>query len=152
MQIVKIVEPGDLTRKWLDQRKMARRVNLSDIPRDNGWCKWCNFNETTSNRSHYCSEQCKTSAYIWCSPQQNPSHFIIQQDYKCNLCSTDFREEHEDGVMRLRSDVWIEIDHIEPIWNGGEGLGVHNHQALCSQCHKDKTSREAKDRANKRLQ
>lgn len=40
-----------------------------------------------------------------------------------------------------------EVDHIKPLWEGGEEYDRDNLQSLCSPCHIEKTSEEAKRRA-----
>lgn len=46
----------------------------------------------------------------------------------------------------------IDVDHIRPLWNGGSNAN-DNLEALCVDCHKQKTSAEAKVRAKaKRLE
>lgn len=37
---------------------------------------------------------------------------------------------------------WIQVDHIQPIFKGGWGIGLHNVQVLCVDCHKIKTIKE----------
>ena len=36
----------------------------------------------------------------------------------------------------------LEADHIRPLWKGGAALDVENVQALCRQCHVEKTADE----------
>ena len=40
-----------------------------------------------------------------------------------------------------------EVDHIKPLWEGGQEYDRNNLQSLCSPCHIEKTSAEAKRRA-----
>lgn len=51
----------------------------------------------------------------------------------CNLCKRECRRWH--------------MDHIIPIWNGGEPFELANLQTLCHKCHKAKTKVEAGQRA-----
>lgn len=37
---------------------------------------------------------------------------------------------------------FIQVDHIHPIFRGGSGIGLHNIQVLCIDCHKEKTRLE----------
>jgi HNH endonuclease len=32
-----------------------------------------------------------------------------------------------------------EVDHIVPVYRGGQSIGFENHQAICYTCHKTKT-------------
>lgn len=45
--------------------------------------------------------------------------------------------------------VW-EADHIIPVALGGGQCGLENYQTLCVQCHQEKTTREARERAERR--
>lgn len=52
------------------------------------------------------------------------------QNYKCNVCEIELEEQRE-----------YDIDHIIPIANGGKNT-VDNLQAICKNCHKEKTKNE----------
>ena len=54
----------------------------------------------------------------------------------CRLC--------KDELGDLR---W-QCDHIVPLWDGGSN-GMENLQALCANCHSEKTILEARDRAKR---
>lgn len=41
---------------------------------------------------------------------------------------------------RASKDQRPEVDHIIPIYKGGQSLGLENHQAICGHCHRKKTS------------
>ena len=49
-----------------------------------------------------------------------------------------------DGRVSLAE----EVDHIQPLWNGGQEFDENNLQGLCWSCHKSKSNKEAGDRAN----
>ncbi|MBN19787.1 MAG: hypothetical protein CL678_00765 [Bdellovibrionaceae bacterium] len=51
------------------------------------------------------------------------------QRWKCNAC-------------RRPLPAAFQIDHIVPLWSSGEDV-VENLQALCANCHADKTQKEA---------
>lgn len=64
------------------------------------------------------------------------------------------RVRAEQGGICARS--WCEaqaldVDHIIPLWNGGANV-KSNLEALCSACHAQKTSAEAKVRAKAKAQ
>lgn len=42
-------------------------------------------------------------------------------------------KRHLDAKLRP------EVDHVVPIFKGGNSLGLGNHQILCALCHKAKT-------------
>lgn len=59
-------------------------------------------------------------------------------------------------MVRLKSDLQaydkphrLEVDHIVPIYKGGQSLGLENHQAICYTCHKTKTSKDLSGKRKK---
>ena len=50
---------------------------------------------------------------------------------------------------RMPPTTW-QADHIVPVCRGGGQCGLENLQTLCSPCHKEETSRLARERANER--
>lgn len=58
---------------------------------------------------------------------------------KCNAC----------GVTRGLSYSYLHLDHIVPLADGGTAT-EENLQLLCPDCHKEKTAREATERARRR--
>lgn len=43
----------------------------------------------------------------------------------------------------------LEVDHIIPIYKGGQSLGLENHQILCFNCHKSKTKKDLSGKRKK---
>jgi len=58
------------------------------------------------------------------------SAIASSQEYKCNICEIDLEDNRE-----------FDIDHIIPIANKGLN-SVNNLQALCKECHREKTRKE----------
>jgi hypothetical protein len=52
------------------------------------------------------------------------------QNYKCNICEIELNDQRE-----------FDVDHITPIANGGKNT-IDNLQAICKNCHKEKTKNE----------
>lgn len=132
-------------------------------------CAWC-ATERLVGRRKYCSDVCSNSAMAWFYPQKEWALFILltRQDWRCKACQHDWRPEaqlvhdklykgyeaygpvHKLGekfdwgvVTRLKgrlTDRKPEVDHVIPIYKGGQSLGLDNHQAICHLCHKAKTS------------
>ena len=50
------------------------------------------------------------------------------QEWKCAICKQNLPSSYE-------------VDHINPLWRGGEDI-LSNLQALCPNCHADKTLKE----------
>lgn len=105
--------------------------------------------------------------------EEGLNHLLIRQGWKCNTCQYDWRPlaeqifikmhsygdgrfdgsvfgtEVEWGLMkRLKAkalkEFAPEVDHIVPIYKGGQSLGLDNHQAICYTCHKAKTKQDLK--------
>jgi len=64
-------------------------------------------------------------------------HAVLERDlYTCAACGL-IRRDHE-------------VDHIQPLEQGGDAMGMHNMQLLCagpSGCHAAKTAQEGRARA-----
>lgn len=60
----------------------------------------------------------------------------LAEEPLCRKCKTK-------GYVTLAN----EVDHIKPLWDGGQEYDRDNLQSLCSACHILKTSEEAKRRA-----
>jgi 5-methylcytosine-specific restriction endonuclease McrA len=61
---------------------------------------------------------------------------MARQDGKCAHCSCDFNKQ------RFKCENSPETDHIIPIFQGGQSLGLENVQLLCKKCHRVKTTNE----------
>lgn len=137
------------------------------------YCAWCGEGKLNHGNQKYCTELCSVSAMAWSYPQMEQAMFmlLVRQEWRCQICSFDYRElaenlhreiyrgwggaEHVMGekfdwhlIKRLKrrcpKDRRLEVDHIEPIYKGGNSLGLDNHQAICYTCHKSKTSKDLK--------
>lgn len=130
-------------------------------------CIWCGDPLKTKHRAtRYCKDpMCPKSTYAWGYPQKEEGlqFLLIRQDYKCALCQYDympFIESYLRGkyygckkidydeinhyfMKRLKrhipKDRRPEVDHVIPIYKGGQSLGLDNHQVICYTCHKIKT-------------
>ena len=49
----------------------------------------------------------------------------------------------------ISKDLKPEVDHIIPIFKGGESLGLDNHQVICYTCHKAKTKKDVSGKRKK---
>ena len=61
---------------------------------------------------------------------------LINQDFKCALCGVELAED-------------FECDHMVPFSEGGE-TSLENLQALCKQCHANKTNMDGSRQATSR--
>jgi len=134
-------------------------------PKD-GLCGWCERGKLPTFRHKYCSPTCNKSAEIYCYPQSLISrgfHLIEYQAGACRGCGTYYGDEIlaniEDNSRGGKYKVgyaWavygikgLEVDHIIPVIDGGFGIGIRNHQVLCSICHRRKSASEQSARAKK---
>jgi 5-methylcytosine-specific restriction endonuclease McrA len=86
---------------------------------------------STSTTSDQESCLLQASSQATCKRQVSPpmkKKVAYEQQYKCGKCSKLLDEHHE-------------IDHKQPLWNGGTN-NRSNLWALCSSCHKNKTAQE----------
>ena len=137
---------------------------------ENGrFCVWCNEVRLTHGNKKYCCKSCSINAMAWAYPQKEEGLglLLMRQNWKCNICCydyvpfvesilavyrlhdkpTDFRTQFSWSLIkRLKSQIETafrpEVDHIIPIYKGGESIGLSNHQAICYTCHKAKTSKD----------
>lgn len=141
------------------------------------FCAWCGVGQLHHGNQKYCTPSCSYSATASFYPQKEEglSELLIRQDYKCNICQhdwaplaekiadamhgghsynekVDFKKDFSWSLIkrlknRVEKEHHPEVDHIIPIYKGGQSLGLDNHQAICYTCHKTKT---AKDLSGKR--
>jgi hypothetical protein len=60
---------------------------------------------------------------------------LSSQNYKCNICDIDLETGRD-----------FDIDHVTPLANGGKN-SANNLQAICKDCHKEKTKNEKYEKA-----
>ena len=110
----------------------------------------------------YCSEACRDKAYVRCWPDW-ARYMVAKRDHGiCAKCKCDtekiariLKAAHEmitgcswgrcvelDTVRTkmgfTREHLW-EVDHIQPVSEGGGLCGLENLQTLCTQCHDAET-------------
>lgn len=131
------------------------------------WCMWCGVIEVKHFNRKYCSKACSLAMFAWANPQKgNGLHLLLKrQAWKCNVCSYDYgptirsvwgyygaknrlvptlgKDDSERFMRHFKSACdpsrKPEVDHVVPIYKGGQALGFDNHQAICYLCHKAKT-------------
>lgn len=134
-------------------------------------CIWC-LGPLKGRQYRWCSADCSNYAFAWANPQKEHglNILLVRQEWKCNICSLswlglalelynkahprdaskgspNFGKSYDYLLMkRLKRTVaakWKpEVDHIVPIYKGGQALGIDNHQAICYSCHKKKTGKD----------
>lgn len=129
-------------------------------------CAWCAKEELFHGNQKYCTNDCSNSAMAWAYPQKEDAlrYLLLRQDWKCFSCRYDYKPFLDamiekdrlryGGTFAIEQLPWHyfkrlkervpkehrpEVDHIVPIYKGGESLGLANHQAICYSCHKAKT-------------
>jgi hypothetical protein len=138
------------------------------------YCAWCGEGRLHHGNQKYCTSECGDMAMAWSYPQKEQGlYYLLQrQDFKCALCQYDYVPLLDMIVEAWNSrggffEPWdyrnkfswhhvknlkhktpkerrLEVDHIIPIYKGGQSLGLDNHQAICYSCHKTKTSTDLK--------
>ena len=145
--------------------KAIKLPELNSKGKNKRLCAWCAVAEIHGGNRKYCTTHCSQSAMAWAYPQKEDSlrFLLIRQDWKCFVCQYDYRPVLEAISARDRHMVpgvdiailpWYyfkrlkltvpgdrlpEVDHVVPIYKGGNALGIENHQVLCFTCHKTKT-------------
>jgi 5-methylcytosine-specific restriction endonuclease McrA len=133
------------------------------------YCAWCAEGKLTHGNQKYCTPECSSSAMAWAYPQKEDALklLLMAQEWKCKLCSYDYRPAMDaiiakdkaryGGEYSIEQVPWYylkrlkervpkenrpEVDHILPIYKGGQSIGLENHQAICYTCHKNKTGKD----------
>lgn len=144
-----------------------KTIKLEDGSRMCVWCQEVKLGKHPNQK--YCGHACSTQASAWAYPQKEEGcgYLLLRQDYCCNICKYDWKPFIENDVIgksygtkgveakswrdryvwaviksfkrKIERDLRPEVDHIEPIYKGGQSLGLENHQILCRSCHKAKS-------------
>ena len=172
LELVKLVPPCEHVLRQLKGARPTRRlIPLALLHAPPGVCVWCGT-KLTGRQRRWCSPECTSSALFWCQPQTPQSkmtRLIYMQNSACAGCGQCFEEDirkrivkwylHVNSPRRYEKDqkisfvslhllgyatgnIW-QVDHIQPIWDGGHGTDPDNLQVLCIHCHQSKTSAEA---------
>jgi hypothetical protein len=151
-------------------RAVVREEDLvAGVKKPQRYCAWCAETKLTHGNQKYCSPDCSSSAMAWAYPQKEDALklLLIAQEWKCKGCSYDYRPQMESLIARDKARYggewsidqvpWYylkrlkslvpkqyrpEVDHVIPIFKGGQSIGLENHQAICYTCHKNKTSND----------
>jgi 5-methylcytosine-specific restriction endonuclease McrA len=159
----------DVIKNHDGRRYNLSNFNVKRSEDGNRYCVWCMKGKLHHGSQKYCSDPCRTSAFALMNPQTEVAIHILlhRQEYKCNDCGHDYMDDiiqiqerlkttnHKYTISepnyyliwRLKSKHWrkqtaLEVDHIEAIALGGQGIGLDNHQVLCKACHKEKTKKD----------
>lgn len=167
LERIELVYPGPVAKAYVENYSLDRYCKLSEIPKLETRCAWCNEMPRPGKRK-YCSDTCLDSATMWCFPQTPATKMYVLlelQDCTCPGCGEIFDEqitrrievlmEHQRrhfpnekkvtyGRLGYGTGEYWHVDHIIPIFRGGDGVGLGNIQVLCVPCHKKKTAREGK--------
>lgn len=172
--------PGPLAASLIRPFRYRRYCNLSTLQKTrDSQCAWCNVHEVLGKSRKYCSDSCRESAHMFCTPQSPASKafvFVMLQGCTCTYCGEIFDDELRDLIEKrwctfrewaggryaaqtepvtlfqlgyAIGSKW-HCDHVIPISRGGDGIGFDNVQVICAGCHRKKTSREAMGLPGKR--
>ena len=150
--------------RLIKNRKMDREFPLSHISRIEGICAWCmeKLPNTKMGRPHpkrKWHKSCCLMAHGAFYPGRFGGIILARRDgMRCSYCRQEFYIHLKEkrlgnnflnhtlyrGKLEDGQDTMPDIDHIVPIFKGGEGLGLDNLQLLCFMCHKRKSADEKK--------
>lgn len=156
----------------LSNLKTIKLPELTDKGKNKKLCAWCAETEIFRNTKYCssdCSESAMAWAY---PQKEDSLRFLLsRQDWKCLTCNYDYSGHLSEIVDRNNARThsyshvtkdysklsWFffkrlkdkvpderrpEVDHVIPIYKGGQSLGFENHQILCSSCHREKTKKD----------
>ena len=148
----------------------SRTLKLGPLvrgPKGGYLCRWCK-KECLGKRRTYCSQDC-IDEWLLRSRSEVAAQKVFERDRGiCAVCGVDcellFRqlrglpwlERHElcrqygIPVHRLSGKRIWDVDHITEVVKGGGSCGLENLQTLCLPCHKAKTARLARERAEEK--
>lgn len=111
-----------------ERKRAARRARR---------CVECGTDLPT-RRTPYCSRSCQwrfQGRYFWDAART----YVIHRDrFRCQVCRQRFRVRE------------LEVDHRLEIARGGPSLEYENLQTICRSCHRAKTARFLRERAERR--
>jgi 5-methylcytosine-specific restriction endonuclease McrA len=158
----------EMTKSFKDRALQLSRYPVKPDANDKRMCLWCGEVELIGSKlKKYCSPECSEAIFTWAQPQkENGLHaLMVRQDWQCNVCHFDYKPTRDKVLDYFHRKNWFvpnfgrhdsrrymkvfknncptdrkpEVDHIIPIYKGGQSLGLANHQAICYSCHKAKT-------------
>lgn len=164
MEDVKLVPPGAVAAAIIDSSGQKRTVPKDLLKKIEDMCAWCGVVKVLDKRRKYCSPSCSHSSSCHFYPQSNaPKAFLLvhRQSCACAGCGLSFEDELVDRLKKIHTDwnsptsyrpkptrelvtwwrlayntghLW-HVDHIVPLHQGGQGIGLENIQILCVKCH-----------------
>jgi len=130
-------------------------VRRQIIDRDDETCQHCNYNHTRERRARR-HIQARIQEQLPDRPdcpgllkigQGDAEEFDWEKSReemeKWERQKTELRDRYGEPYEYARQ---LEVDHIQPITDGGHPFDPGNLQTLCSDCHTEKTSTEAAER------
>lgn len=166
-----MVEPGEIALAWIDAGTGFRYLSKERLQKYGYTCAWCSVKPVPDKRHKYCSNDCKVSGNFHFYPQAPATKawvLVVRQQCACAGCGLSYEPEIAEKVRRIHASevknwpkhwappvvsyfrigcntghIW-HVDHINPLFKGGKGVGLENIQVLCVRCHKMKSAAERK--------
>lgn len=155
----------------------ARRIRLGYPKGQDGRpvCRWCRGPITAQNRRLWCSQACVDQYRLRNDPQFIRAKVWERDQGICQTCGLDvqalmahikqvrwgdaggwaeysawlYRMGFTDLLNRRGGGLW-QADHVIEVAAGGAELGLDNLRLCCTVCHRAKTARFARERAEAR--
>jgi len=113
---------------------MARKRYINQKPLSSfeatGKCLYCKGELPSKRHKKYCSWRCSRNFY----DEEVQPHIL---DWNLIRKTAKRRDGHRCVHCGARRK--LQVDHIKPIYKGGEEFNLENLQTLCIGCHKVKT-------------
>ncbi|XP_044522549.1 DNA annealing helicase and endonuclease ZRANB3 [Gracilinanus agilis] len=125
--------------------------------------------------SRFCSQKCQEEFWIRSNNSYLRAKVFEIEHGVCQLCNLNaqelflsLRDAPKNQRKNLLQTTWIsklsikqlnemmknpvegqfwQVDHIRPVYSGGGQCSLENLQTLCTVCHKEKTTKQAKERS-----
>jgi 5-methylcytosine-specific restriction endonuclease McrA len=99
----------------------------------------------------FCSDEC--SSKWWITHDWSVLRLWFLYDHKDNLVCNKCKKKIEGVNLTESYSTWgcLQVDHIVPIWIGGEEFDKSNLQILCMECANKKNKKDQKDFRNYKM-
>jgi 5-methylcytosine-specific restriction endonuclease McrA len=136
----------------MNQRRMHNALADFHVKTDengNKLCVNCGKIITDKKQRKYCNNKCYYEFFTKNDHGALRLKLIIKTNRTCQMCGKKPTKKDYYG-NDCPDDSCLVLDHIMPIALGGEEFDENNCQILCTECNKEKTSKDLKFIAEQR--